>query len=170
MSRHGAPFQADERLDAQRRALLAGLAAGCVSPIALPAFAEAGAAQDAFLSVSRFITARAALDGDQAARLYDALAADAATFATDVQRLRDWIGARKLAAGELQHALDADRSPFAALPRKIATAWYTGIVGEGASARCVGFETSLMHRVVADRLRPPSYCYGPYGSWAEAPV
>jgi hypothetical protein len=28
----------------------------------------------------------------------------------------------------------------------------------------------LMHQVVADRLSPPSYCYGSHGSWAQAPV
>jgi hypothetical protein len=46
------------------------------------------------------------------------------------------------------------------LPRRIVTAWYTGVVGEGARARCITFETSLMHQIVADRLNPPSYCHG----------
>jgi hypothetical protein len=84
--------------------------------------------------------------------------------------LHVWIADRKIDAGQLQRALDAEGSALAVLPRKIMTAWYIGIVGEGGCARCVTFETSLMHVAVADRLNLPSYCYRPHGSWAEAPI
>jgi hypothetical protein len=59
---------------------------------------------------------------------------------------------------------------LSALPRQIVTAWYTGIVGEDERARCITFETSLMYVVVADRLNPPSYCSGPYGTWLDKPA
>ena len=80
------------------------------------------------------------------------------------------IGQRKIEPSELQPTLDAEQSPLSALPRKIVTAWYTGIVGEGERARCIMFETSLMYVVVADRLNPPSYCSGPYGTWVDKPA
>jgi len=66
--------------------------------------------------------------------------------------------------------LDSEKSPVAALPRKIATAWYIGVVGDGEKARCITFETNLTNVVVSDKLTPPSYCYGGYGSWAEKPA
>jgi hypothetical protein len=79
------------------------------------------------------------------------------------------ITERKLAIGRLQPTLDTEASRLVSLPRKIVSAWYTGIVGEGERARCVAFETSLMYAVVKDRLTPPSYCHGPHASWASQP-
>ena len=71
---------------------------------------------------------------------------------------------------QLQALLDGEHSPLALLPRRIVSAWYLGIVGEGEHARCVAFETALNAAVVADVLKPPTYCYGVYGSWARKPV
>lgn len=132
---------------------------------------SAGAASFAFGEVPdrrrrRVLTSLAA---PLAAHLYEALAADAPGFGADVQALLTFVSDRPLDAGRLQRTLDAERSALAGLPRKILTAWYTGIVGVGAGARCVTFETSLMHQVVADRLSAPSYCYGPHASWTQAP-
>jgi Membrane bound FAD containing D-sorbitol dehydrogenase len=158
--------------DPERRALLTGLTAACLvsyvpSAIAQPADA---APREAFMAVSRTLTGRASLDADQAARLYEALVADAPGFATDVQALRSFLDERKIDPVQLQSALDAEQSPLTAVPRSIVKAWYTGIVGEAERARCVTFETSLMHVAVADRLNPPSYCYGSYGSWMDQPA
>jgi hypothetical protein len=77
---------------------------------------------------------------------------------------------RKIDPAQLQQALDAEQSLLTAVPRSIVKAWYTGIVGEAERARCITFETSLMHVAVADRLNPPSYCYGSYGSWMDQPA
>jgi hypothetical protein len=156
--------------DPERRALLTGLTAACLAPLVPPAFAQAASGQDNFLAVSKVLTGRPSLDLDQATRLYGALAADDPAFETEVRSLLAWMDDRRIDAAQLQRTLDAEGSALAALPRKIVGGWYTGIVGEGARARCVTFETSLMHQVVADRLGPPSYCYGGHGAWAEAPV
>ena len=122
------------------------------------------------MAVSRVLTGRPTLDSDQAARLYEALVADAPGFPADIQALRSFIDERKIDPALLQQALDAEQSLLAAVPRAIVKAWYTGIVGEAGGARCVTFETSLMHVAVADRLNPPSYCYGSYGSWMDQPA
>ena len=45
-----------------------------------------------------------------------------------------------------------------------------GIVGSGATARCIAYEDALDNVIVADVLKPPTYCYGPYGSWARKPL
>ena len=158
--------------DPDRRGILIGLSATYLfsyvpSAIAQPADA---AARDAFMVVSLILTGRPSLDADQAGRLYEALAADAPGFPADVQALRSFMDERKVDPAQLQSTLDAEQSPLTAVPRSIVKAWYTGIVGEAERARCVTFETSLMHVAVADRLNPPSYCYGSYGSWIDQPA
>jgi hypothetical protein len=159
----------DGEPDPQRRALLTGLAAAYLSWVVAPAHAQTAAAQDAFLAFSKYLTGRPSLDPGQAERLQEAFA-DAPQFATELPALLAWIEERAIKAGQLQRALDAEGSALAALPRRIVTAWYTGVVGEGARARCITFETSLMHQIVADRLNPASYCYGGYGSWVDIPA
>jgi hypothetical protein len=156
----------------ERRALLTGLTAAYLvsyvpSAIAQPADA---APRDAFMVVSRILTGRPSLDPDQATRLYEALVADTPGFPADVQALRSFADERKVDPARLQQALDAEQSPLAAVPRSIVKAWYTGIVGEAERARCITFETSLMYVAVADRLNPPSYCFGSYGSWMDKPA
>ncbi len=158
--------------DPERRMLLTGLAAACLSSFISPLAAQpaADAARSAFLRISTFLTGRPSLDLEQSRRLYEALVADVPQFEAEVQGLLTLVTDRNVDAAHLQQILDGEGSALASLPRKIMTAWYTGIVGEGGAARCITFETSLMHQLVADRLNPPSYCYGPHGSWTDAPV
>jgi len=148
-----------------------GLVTSCLPPFA-PATAVqvAGAPGEAFLSVSKVLTGRTLLDAGHAGRLEEAFTSINPRFVNDVQALSTLVQDRNLDPSQLQQVLDLENSPLASLPRMIMSAWYTGVVGEGAAARCVTFEMSLMHQLVADRLNPPSYCYGPYGSWSEAPA
>lgn len=152
-----------------RRAVLSGLAAVWLATVAGPAAAQTGTAHRAFLDLSRLLTGRASLDAEQGIRLFEAFASGTPGFGAAVGRLHARIKQQNVDAVRLQQALDAEGSPLAGLPRQVMTAWYTGIVGEGGAARCVTFETSLMHMLVADRLNPPCYCYGPHGSWMAAP-
>jgi hypothetical protein len=157
--------------DPVRRVLLTSLLAASAASVIPPAFAvpTGDAAQDAFLSASQILTGQSSLDPGQASLLYSALIADDAQFAGGVQALAKILGQPNIDLLQLQRVLDNENSPVAALPRKIATAWYTGIVGEGEKARCVTYETALMNVVVADELQPPSYCYGAPGSWVKKP-
>jgi Membrane bound FAD containing D-sorbitol dehydrogenase len=163
--------------NAGRRLMLASILASYASsfipwPLANAQTADSGTATapEAFLSVSRVITGRATLDPTQADRLYAGLSATVASFSTQLNALAAFIASNPSAASQLQAALDAANAPFAKLPRQIATAWYVGVVGAGPVARCVTYETSLMNVVVSDRLKPPSYAYGPYGSWGRNPL
>ena len=158
--------------DPVRRALLTSLLATSAVSIIPPAFAAptADAAQNAFLSASQILTGHSSLDPDQASLLYNALIADDAQFAEGVQALAKILDQGNIDLLQLQHVLDSENAPVAALPRKIVTAWYTGIVGEGEKARCITYETALMNVIVADKLQPPSYCFGAPGSWVEKPA
>ncbi|MBB3213491.1 hypothetical protein FHW67_002789 [Herbaspirillum sp. Sphag1AN] len=169
--------------DKARRMLLAGILGSYVcSFIPLPAaFADnaspAGAAAKAsenFLSLSRLLTDKKDLNPVQADRLYAAFVSVYPDFEAQLQQLSEFISAAeaqtKLEVSGLQAALDAQKSPVAKLPGRIVSGWYVGVVGSGKTARCVTYETSLMYVAVADRLKPPSYAYGPYGSWGRNPL
>lgn len=126
--------------------------------------------QGAFLAVSAIIAGRQSLDASQAKRLYDALSADDKDFPAMTRELLTVINQRKIDPLQLQQILDREKSPLAEVPRKIATAWFLGIVGGGAKARCLAYETALNAIIVSDVLKPPTYAYGVYGSWIAKPI
>lgn len=162
--------EAANALEPGRRAVLGSLLAASAASLIPPAFAVVpDVAQAAFLEASKFLTGRSSLDPAQATRLYDALAIDDPQFATSVRTLVSVVDERKIDPLRLQQVLDSEQSPLAALPRRIVTAWYVGVVGDGEKARCIAFETNLMNQIVSDKLKPPSYCHGGYGSWTEKP-
>jgi len=158
--------------DPVRRAVLTSLLAATAASFIPPALAATTthAARDAFMAASKTLTGRSSLDPSQASRLYDALVADDPQFAAGVKALLTLIEQRKIDPLQLQHVLDSEHSTLAALPRKIVTSWYIGVVGDGEKARCITFETNLTNVAVSDKLKPPSYCYGGYGSWTEKPA
>ena len=156
--------------DLARRSLLLGLAAAGVVLTAPQAFADTTPSRDAFLAVSKLLTGFTSLDSGLAARLYDALNASDPKFNAGVTALATLISQQNIDPLSLQATLDGTHSDLAALPRQIVTAWYMGIVGTGDAARCIAFETDLTNVVVSDKLTPPSFCFGGYGSWTSQPV
>jgi hypothetical protein len=158
--------------DRARRLVLAGIAgayAGSLIPWAL-AQPVRDADSGAFVAVSAILVGKPSLDAGLAKRLYDALVADDTGFAAAASALLAFINERKVDPLQLQQVLDTEKSPLAALPRKIVTAWCLGIVGSGDRARCLAFEAALNAQMVADVLSPPTYAYGPYGSWSRKPA
>lgn len=154
-----------------RRAVLAGLLAAYTASLIPWALAQpvADADRGAFLALSAILVGRQALDAVQAKRLYDALSADDAGFPAQVSGLLTLINERKPDPLQLQQLLNDEQSPLAPVPGKIASAWLLGIVGSAEKARCLAFETALNAVMVADTLKPPTYAYGAYGSWAQKP-
>ncbi|MFF7710711.1 sugar dehydrogenase complex small subunit [Pseudomonas sp. NPDC007930] len=146
------------------KALLAAYAAGLLPALAAPPAADE---QAAFLALSAYLVGRDYLDPAQGRPLFEALCADAGDFPARCLALLGQIHDRQLPPETLQRTLDAERSPLAGLPRQVLRAWLAGVVGDGARARCLAYETALNAQMVADVLRPPSYAYGAYGSWAE---
>lgn len=155
-----------------RRLLLFGLVSAYTATLIPWALAQEATDADngAFLALSAILAGRQSLDKVQAQRLYAALVADDPGFPASAKALLDTIESRKIDPMQLQKALDDEKSPLSPLPRRIVTAWYMGIVGDGARARCLAFETALNAEVVADVLKPPTYAYGAYGSWTRKPI
>jgi len=163
--------QSIEPLDPARRRLLAGVWAAYGVSLVPWALAQPAldANEPAFLAISSLLTGRLSLDVAQVSRLYTALVADDPSFPASIRALLALISERSIDPLQLQSVLDTEHSPLAVLPRRIVTAWYLGIVGEGERARCVAYETALNAVIVEDVLKPPTYCYGAYGSWAKKP-
>lgn len=158
--------------NAARRGLLVGLLSAYTASLIPWALAQpvASAEQGSFVAVSSLLAGRQALDNVLATRLYDALKADDPGFPAATKALLTLINERRVDPLQLQQMLDSEKSPLAALPRKIVTAWFMGIVGSGDKARCLAYEQALNAGVVEDVLKPPTYSYGVYASWEKKPT
>lgn len=154
----------------------AALFAAAVVPVvtrgnlSIAAPAEQVVARAAFDRVSQLLTGHDTLDAVLGERLFQAFVRIHEGFIGNVVTLADFIGAHNLAGEGLQAALDDAKSPVAGLPRLIARGWYVGIVEKGPDAICVAYQSSLAQLAVADHIRPPTYAYGAYGTWANKPA
>lgn len=159
-------------LNTTRRTLLRGLLTTYTASLIPWALAETvdSEEQGAFLALSAIIAGRQSLDAELANNLYKALVADDATFASGVKDLLARINKDHIEPMQLQKLLDTEQSPLATVARRIATAWFMGVVGSGDKARCLAYENALNAQIVGDVLKPPTYAYGPYGSWARNPT
>jgi len=145
-----------------------GYLTGVAPRVSAQTFANANL--DDFIQISRLITGRGTLPASQASRLFNAMMQDDAQLSSKVQALLRLIEERKLGIERLQQSLDEDGNALSEVPQKIATAWFLGVVGEAETARCLEYERALNAVIVADVLMPPTYAYGPYGSWARKPT
>jgi len=136
-----------------RRAVLLGSLFLAAAP-ALGAHAAVPDGFEHFMQISSALTARRDLDPSVGMALFAALHKSDPTF-----------GGRLKA---LTTQADAGSSDTATA-KDILNAWYCGIVGTGAHAVCVTYVAALMNAAVADVLTPPTYAFGPYGSWAARP-
>jgi hypothetical protein len=170
---HKSPEPQDPPLASiRRRRLLAGFV-GAYTATQIPwALAQpmSDDQQGAFLALSAIIAGRQMLNADMADRIFKALSAEEPGFPASAAALLKLIDARKIDPLQLQKTLDDEKSPLAPLPRKIATAWFLGVIGSETKAHVIAYEHALNAQFVADVLKPPTYAYGPYGSWARKPL
>ncbi|TAN03373.1 MAG: hypothetical protein EPN36_13010 [Rhodanobacteraceae bacterium] len=155
-----------------RRRVLAGFLTAYTASLVPWALAQPVAAPEhgAFMALSALLAGRRSLDAGLAARLFDALSAMYPHFTADARALLAQINQQHIDPAQLQSTLDGAHSPLAPLPRRIMRAWCLGLVGEGEATKCVAYENALNAVIVADVLKPPTYAYGEYGSWAKPPL
>jgi hypothetical protein len=160
------------KINTQRRMVLGGLLNAYTASLIPWALAQPVKSDEhgAFLAVSAILVGRQTLDTALGRRYYDALVADDAAFPAAINSLLSFIEHGQIDPMNLQAMLDANHLELAPLPRRIVTAWYTGVVGDGGNARCLAYENALMSEVVKDKLAPPTYAYGAYGSWESKPT
>lgn len=154
-----------------RRVVLSGLLSAYTASLIPWALAETAPDVDRgnFLILSALIAGREALDNDLAMRYYEALVAVDASFPAAVTTVLTLINYHHIDPLRLQALLDEKRPELAGVPRRIATAWFLGVVQTDDGSRVLAYEKALNAQMVDDVLKPPSYCIGGYGSWARAP-
>lgn len=124
----------------------------------------------AFMKLSQYLTGKSTLDADIGHAILAGLRIDDTRSDAAIAQLNDFVARTNTPANSLQSALDASQPTLAALPGKIMTAWYLGVVGTGKNARTVAYEQALMYPPIADVIVMPSYARGVPGYWAKPPV
>ncbi|MBM6551845.1 sugar dehydrogenase complex small subunit [Marinomonas ostreistagni] len=167
--------QYKEKAGISRRGFLtasAALSGLTLVPFASQAQAAATDAKafNAFMALSQLITAKSDLNPALADTIYLSLAQQDEDFAARIKTLNAFVADHNLTSANLQARLDAEQPDVADLPRKLAKAWFQGIVGEGKAAKTISYsDNTLMYAAVADVLAPPSYALGAYGIWSSKP-
>ena len=138
-----------------------------------PVFAEtqpAGgrdASRQIFMRVSQTLTGRQTLNAELALALHAALGELVPGYEPALGKLDAALASQ---AGQDQPPVfSADEKDAQALRLAILDGWYLGTVGKGPKARCLAYVDALSNQVVSDVLTPPSYSYGPCGSWQAQP-
>ncbi|WP_312515321.1 sugar dehydrogenase complex small subunit [Massilia sp.] len=125
----------------------------------------AGPGLDDFAAVSRTLTGKTTLDPALMLALYRAMQTSTPNLDGGLASLRAALAARP----DDEQLLDGLPPHQQALSRAMLQGWYLGVAGSGKGALCVAFVDTLANRAVAAELVPPSYSYGPCGSWHARP-
>lgn len=156
----------------QRRHLLGGALAVSMVQMAPLSWATAPvpATASSFMALSQYLTARSDLNPKLAARMQSALQALDGQFNAQVDALWSWIDSQHVALDELTTRVKAEQPALAHVPAQVMQVWYLGVAGSGTKARAVTYEFALNAQTVSDKLKPPTYAYGSYGSWTSNPT
>ncbi|MGO9816565.1 MAG: sugar dehydrogenase complex small subunit [Acidocella sp.] len=120
-----------------------------------------------FISVSCFLTNRE-IDKDLSACLLKALIAQDAAFGKKVAQLAKSIASQAPASIDTLD-MDALSSADQTCALTIISAWYTGVVGTGADAAVVLFDSAFLYDVTRDAVVVPTYCVWGVNYWTQAP-
>jgi hypothetical protein len=116
-----------------------------------------------FNAVSRILTGQPAPDPALALALYGAMR----RATPDVDAGLAALKAVLAQGGDI--VFTDDQEAQRALSQAVLQAWYLGVVGKGKQASCIAYLDALANRAVAAELVPPSFSYGPCGTWQARP-
>ena len=140
-----------------------------LSTRASAALAPAGQGLKDFIAVSRTLTGKAEVNPALALALYQAFVKNTLEIDTALAGLNTTLGAGEVLAQDDKTAFAEAQKAEQALAQAILQGWYLGVVGKGKKSVCVAYVETLSNRAVADVLVPPSFSYGPCGSWSAKP-
>ena len=140
-----------------------------LSTRAVAALTPAGQGLTDFIAVSRTLTGKAEINPTLALALYQAFVKDSPQTDTALAGLKTALGAGAVLAQDDKTAFPEAQKAEQALAQAILQAWYLGVVGKGKKSVCVAYIDTLSNQAVADVLVPPSFSYGPCGSWSAKP-
>jgi hypothetical protein len=140
-----------------------------LSTRAVAALVPAGQGLHDFIAVSSTLTGKADVNPTLALALYQAFLKTSPEIDGALAGLKTTLlGADVLAQDDKTTFAEAQKAEQA-LSQAILQAWYLGVVGKGKRSVCVAYVDTLSNQAVADVLMPPSFSYGPCGSWSAKP-
>ncbi|NQE51349.1 sugar dehydrogenase complex small subunit [Herbaspirillum rubrisubalbicans] len=122
-----------------------------------------------FLQVSQQLTQRQDLSPRLGAALLLALSKTEKDLATRLSSLKGLLQAQPALLQAERLAFGLEQADSEKLARVILGAWYEGVVGKGKQAQYVTYINTLSNGLVSGKLVPPSFSYGPCGSWSRQP-
>jgi hypothetical protein len=133
------------------------------------ALAPAGQGLQEFIGVSKTLTGKPDLNPTLALALYNAMLKNAPELDQSLAKLKTALAQPEVLAQEDKAVFSEAQKAEHGLSQAILQGWYLGTVGKAKKAVCVAYMDTLSNRVVADVLVPPSYSYGPCGTWSAKP-
>lgn len=140
-----------------------------LSTRAVAALTPAGQGLTDFIAVSRTLTGKAEINPTLALALYQAFVKDSPQTDAALAGLKTALSAGEVLAQDDKTAFAEAQKAEQSLAQAILQAWYLGVVGKGKKSVCVAYIDTLSNQAVADVLVPPSFSYGPCGSWSAKP-
>jgi hypothetical protein len=140
-----------------------------LSTRAVAALAPAGQGLHDFIAVSKTLTGKSEINPTLALALYQAFVNTAPNIDAALAGLKTTLLGAEVLAQDDKTAFTEAQKAEQALSQAILQAWYLGVVGKGKKSVCVAYADTLSNQVVADVLVPPSFSYGPCGSWSAKP-
>ena len=140
-----------------------------LSTRAVAALAPAGQGLHDFIAVSSTLTGKAEVNPTLALALYQAFLKSSPEIDGALARLKTTLLGADVLAQEDKTAFAEAQKAEQALSQAILQAWYLGVVGKGKKSVCVAYADTLSNQAVADVLVPPSFSYGPCGTWSAKP-
>jgi hypothetical protein len=140
-----------------------------LSTRAVAALVPAGQGLHDFIAVSSTLTGKADVNPTLALALYGAFLKSSPEIDGALASLKTTLLGADVLAQEDKTTFSEAQKADQALSQAILQAWYLGVVGKGKKSVCVAYADTLSNQVVADVLVPPSFSYGPCGSWSAKP-
>lgn len=140
-----------------------------LSTRAVAALVPAGQGLHDFIAVSSTLTGKADVNPTLALALYGAFLKSSPEIDGALAGLKTTLLGADVLAQEDKTTFSEAQKADQALSQAILQAWYLGVVGKGKKSVCVAYADTLSNQVVADVLVPPSFSYGPCGSWSAKP-
>lgn len=139
-------------------------------PVANAAMPEPSAPALAdFNHVSQLLTEHPTLDQTVSQALFHALDMTQAHFVSGLSQLKTLLDSQPNLLQQPVLKFSADDAAAEKLAKNIIAGWFNGVVGKGNKAIYVTYINTLANKLVSDTLVPPSFSYGPCGSWSKQP-
>ncbi|PUA17927.1 sorbitol dehydrogenase family protein [Glaciimonas sp. PCH181] len=120
-----------------------------------------------FLALSVLLTARPKLNSRTSARTYAALSAQLVEFEKQSADLWQFAQTQQIKDVDALVAAVESNADLSKVLHQIVSAWYLGVVGNGAQGQVIAFEQALMFDPVRDAVVVPTYCRAAPGYWVK---